>query len=146
MATKKNPTKVVEQQDYFKENLALQEKVKKLTDSLNSYKSANTRLKNLRKEDAKINDEKVKQLCEAVRTLQDERNKKADAANRLADNVASLEKENFHFKSQIKKLQEVQDAANKYYCNSANRIEALTNKMQLFNKLPWYKKARYKFD
>ena len=132
--------------DYFEENLALREEVKKLTNSLNSYKSANTRLKNLRKEDAKINDEKAKQLCEAVRMLQDERNKKADAADRLADNVAKLEKENFYFKNQIKKLQEIQDAVNKNYCNSANRIEDLTNKMRLFNELPWYKKLKYKFD
>ena len=132
--------------DYFEENLALREEVKKLTNSLNSYKSANTRLKNLRKEDAKINDEKAKQLCEAVRMLQDERNKKADAADRLADNVAKLEKENFYFKNQIKKLQEIQDAVNKNYCNSANRIEDLTNKMRLFNGLPWYKKLKYKFD
>ena len=100
----------------------------------------------MRKEDAKINEGKLKQLCEAVMALRDARKEKADAADRLADNVAKLEKENFYFKNQIKKLQEIQDAVNKNYCNSANRIEDLTNKMRLFNGLPWYKKLKYKFD
>lgn len=145
MAKKKQQAQEAEQQDFFKKNLALQEKVKELTNSLNSYKSANTRLVNLRKGDKKIFDEKAKQLCEAIKQLeQEKKNEEAKVAN-LANDIVRIQQENRRLEDVVN-LQTKQKGRNEMrIMQLESTTNELKNQMQHFNKLPWYKKIRYKF-
>lgn len=131
--------------DYFKENLALQEKVKELTNSLNSHKSANTRLTNLRKGDKKLFDEKAKQLCEAVKQLEQEKKNEEAKVAQLADDIVRIQEENRRLEDVVELQKKHKSASEMRTIQLESKINELTNKMQLFNKLPWYKKARYKF-
>ena len=145
MAKRKQQAQEAEQQDFFKENLALQEKVKELTNSLNSYKSDNARLTNLRKGDKKIFDEKTKQLCEVIKQLEQEKKNEEAKVARIAEDIVRVQEEN-HRLNDVVDLQTKQKGLNEMRIVKLESIKNdLTNKIQLFNKLPWYKKLRYKF-